>query len=192
VTVLFTDIVGSTEMTQMLGDDGAQKVLRTHNQIVRDTLEQFDGTEVKHTGDRIIAYFSTTSTGVEASIVIQRLIAEHNETKPDLPLRIKLGLNTGEQIAEDNDLYGATVQLAARIVDKANANEILASETVRGICSGKPFIFRETGCVSMKGFRHEIPLYEIVWAENRKQEAKTEKLVTERRSYSYPAAEAAL
>ena len=120
------------------------------------------------------------------------MIAEHNETKPDLPLRIKLGLNTGEQIAEDNDLYGATVQLAARIVDKANANEILASETVRGICSGKPFIFRETGCVSMKGFRHEIPLYEIVWAENRKQEAKTEKLVTERRSYSYPAAEAAL
>ena len=81
----------------MLGDDGVQKALRTHNQIVRDTLEQFGGTEVKHTGDRIIAYFSTTSTGVEASIVIQRLIAEHNETKPDLPLRIKLGLNTGAQ-----------------------------------------------------------------------------------------------
>lgn len=150
MTVLFTDIVGSTEMTQMLGDDGAQKVLRTHNQIVRDTLEQFGGTEVKHTGDGIMAYFSTISTGVEASIIIQRLIAKHNETKPDLPLRIKLGLNTGEQIAEDNDLYGATVQLAARTVDKANANQILASEIVRGICLGKPFIFRETGCVFMK------------------------------------------
>ena len=192
VTVLFTDIVGSTEMTQLLGDAGAQKVLHTHNQIVRDSLDQFGGTEVKHTGDGIMAYFPTTSTGVEASIAIQRLVDEHNETNPDIPLQIKLGLNTGEPIAEDNDLYGATVQLAARIVDKAKPNQILASETVRGICTGKPFIFRENGSVSMKGFRHDIPLYEIVWAENRKQEAKTEKLVTERREYSYAAAEATL
>ena len=192
VTVLFTDIVGSTEMTQMLGDDGAQQVLRTHNQIVRDCLDAYGGTEVKHTGDGIMAYFSTTSTGVEASIVIQLLIVEHNEINPDLPLQIKLGLNTGEPIAEDNDLYGATVQLAARIVDKATAGQILASETVRGICNGKPFIFRENGCVSIKGFRHDIPLYEIVWAENRKQGAEAEKLFTERLSYSYAAAEATL
>lgn len=192
VTILFTDIVGSTEMTQLFGDAGAQKVLHTHNQIVRETLEDFGGTEVKHTGDGIMAYFSTTSACVEASIVIQREIAKHNDDHPDLPLHIKIGLNTGEPISEENDLYGATVQLAARIVDKAKADKIFASETVRGICTGKPFIFRENGSVSMKGFHHDIPLYEIVWSENRKQANEQDSLIIERRTYTHIAAEASL
>jgi two-component system nitrate/nitrite response regulator NarL len=192
VTVLFTDIVGSTEMTQRFGDAGAQQVLRAHNEIVRDCLNELNGTEVKHTSDGIMAYFSATTIGVEASIVIQREIAKYNEEHPDLPLHVKIGLNTGEPIAEENDLFGATVQLTARIVEKAKADQILASETVRGICTGKPFIFRGTGSVSMKGFYHDIPLYEIVWAECRKKETGKDRLVTERRTYSYAAAEATL
>ena len=195
MTVLFTDIVGSTEMTQTLGDAGAQQVLRTHNQIVRDSLAAFGGKEVKHTGDGIMACFATTSNGIDASIMMQRHVSNHNAINPDLPLHIKIGLNAGELIFEDNDLYGTAVQLAARIVDKAQADQILVSETVRGICAGKPFIFREFDSVTMKGFRHDIALHEIVWSECRKVSRNTDEKNTatqDRRTHTFVAAEATL
>ncbi|MEQ8193402.1 MAG: LuxR C-terminal-related transcriptional regulator, partial [Rhodospirillales bacterium] len=118
VTILFTDIAGSTAMTQTLGDDGAQEILHVHNQIVRDSLAYYGGKEIKHTGDGIMACFSTTSNGIEAANMMQRQVDIHNRKNPDLPLQIKIGLDAGEPIAEDNDLYGTTVQLAARIAAK--------------------------------------------------------------------------
>ncbi|MBC8269953.1 MAG: adenylate/guanylate cyclase domain-containing protein [Rhodospirillaceae bacterium] len=163
VTVLFTDIAGSTAMTQNLGDAVAQQIVRAHNRIVREALTQFAGKEIKHTGDGIMASFSTTSNGVEGSIKIQIDTAKHNENNPDLPLHIKIGLNAGEPISEDNDLFGSTVQMAARIVDKAKADEIFVSEIVRGICAGKETTFKNRGPFAMKGFDEDPILYEVVW-----------------------------
>ncbi len=163
VTVLFTDIAGSTAMTQNLGDAVAQQVVRAHNRIVREALTQYNGKEIKHTGDGIMASFSTTSNGVEGSIKIQIDTAKHNENNPDLPLHIKIGLNAGEPISEDNDLFGSTVQMAARIVDKAKADEIFVSEVIRGICAGKETTFKNRGPFAMKGFEDDPILYEVVW-----------------------------
>ena len=163
VTVLFTDIAGSTAMTQALGDAGAQKVVRVHNRIVREALSVHSGKEVKHTGDGIMASFNKTSDGVDASIQIQRETALHNQVQPDLPLHLKIGLNAGEPIAEDNDLFGTTVQLSARIVDKAAADEIFVSEIVRGICAGKNYNFSKRGGYEMKGFGDDITLFEVIW-----------------------------
>ncbi|MHA1597128.1 MAG: adenylate/guanylate cyclase domain-containing protein [Alphaproteobacteria bacterium] len=165
VTVLFTDIAGSTAMTQTLGDAVAQQIVRAHNRIVRDALTQFSGKEIKHTGDGIMASFATTSHGVEGAINIQQNIVKHNEHNPDLPLKIKIGINAGEPISEDNDLFGSTVQMAARIVDKAQANEIFVSEIVRGICAGKPLKFKSRGAYEMKGFDTPPTLYEALWKE---------------------------
>jgi len=166
ITVMFTDIAGSTAMTQSLGDAGAQQVVRAHNRIVREALSNNAGKEVKHTGDGIMASFNKTSDGVDASIEMQRETARHNQQNPDLPLHLKIGLNAGEPIAEDNDLFGTTVQLSARIVDKASADEIYVSEIVRGICAGKDYKFTNQGGFAMKGFGDEITLFKVSWSDD--------------------------
>ncbi|MBT6095341.1 MAG: adenylate/guanylate cyclase domain-containing protein [Rhodospirillaceae bacterium] len=163
ITVLFTDIAGSTAMTQALGDAGAQEVVRVHNRIVRAALTAFNGREVKHTGDGIMASFSKVTEGVDASIQMQQETMQHNAQQPDLPLHLKIGLNAGEPIVEDNDLFGTVVQLSARIVDKAQADQIFVSEIVRGICTGKSYQFKSQGGYEMKGFEGPMTLYEVLW-----------------------------
>lgn len=163
IAVMFTDIVGSTAMTQNHGDEAAQEVVRTHNRIVRAALTTYQGREVKHTGDGIMASFSNTAQGVEAAIYIQRKTYQDNTTNPSVPLGIKIGINAGEPIVEDDDLFGTTVQLAARIVDKAGNYQIFVSETVKGICQGKAIQFESRGTREMKGFKEPISLFEAVW-----------------------------
>ena len=163
VTVLFTDIAGSTAMTQELGDAVAQQIVRAHNRVVREALTDFAGKEIKHTGDGIMASFSNVSGAVEAAIRMQQNVAIHTQNNPDLPLYVKIGINAGEPIAEDNDLFGSTVQMAARIVDKASKNEIFVSEIVRGICEGKKLHFKSRGTFEMKGFDVPPTLYEVLW-----------------------------
>lgn len=165
ITVLFTDIAGSTAMTQNLGDAGAQQVVRAHNRVVREALTMWNGKEVKHTGDGIMASFVKTSDSLDAAMQMQREATEYTEQNPDKPLHLKIGINAGEPISEDNDLFGSTVQMSARIVDKAQAEEIFVSEIVRGICAGKTYKFVNRGTYPMKGFDTDPVLYEVVWRE---------------------------
>ena len=163
ITVLFTDIAGSTAMTQALGDAGAQEVVRAHNRVVREALTQFRGREVKHTGDGIMASFEQASDGVEAAIMMQKGATGHTQNNPNLPLFLKIGINSGEPIQEDNDLFGSTVQMSARIVDKAQKGEIFVSEVVKGICTGKSYTFVSRGGYEMKGFDGPVTLWEVDW-----------------------------
>jgi len=163
IAVMFTDIVGSTAMTQNHGDEAAQEVVRTHNRIVRAALTTYHGREVKHTGDGIMASFANTANSVGAAIYIQRKTYESNKNNPKVPLGIKIGINAGEPIVEDDDLFGTTVQLSARIVDKAGNYEIFVSEIVKGICAGKNYKFKNRGGREMKGFDEPITLYEVEW-----------------------------
>lgn len=163
VTVMFTDMVGSTALTQTMGQQVAQQVVRAHNRIVREALTQFAGREIKHTGDGIMCSFAQASGGVDAAIQIQRQTLQHNRDNPNLPLHLKIGLNTGEPIAEDGDLFGSTVQLSARITDKAKSEEIFVPESVRMVCAGKNYKFINRGGFAMKGFDGDITLFEVVW-----------------------------
>ena len=163
ITVLFTDIAGSTDMTQTLGDALAQQAVRAHNKIVRTALHTFNGKEIKHTGDGIMASFLAASNAAEAATDIQKGALKHTTSNPELPLHLKIGINAGEPIAEEDDLFGTTVQLAARIVDKALADQIFVSEIVRGLCEGKNFDFKPIGEFGMKGFGDKIPLHELIW-----------------------------
>ena len=175
VTVMFTDMVGSTQLTQTRGDEVAQQVVRAHNRIVRDALNRYAGREIKHTGDGIMASFAITSNNLEAAVFIQRQAAVHTKANADLPLHLKIGINAGEPIVEDDDLFGTTVQVAARIVDKAKSEEIFVSEIVHGICAGKDFRFVNRGQFEMKGVQEPLTLYEAVWDESRVVEvAETE------------------
>ncbi|UCH87323.1 MAG: alpha/beta fold hydrolase [Dehalococcoidia bacterium] len=165
VTILFTDMEGSTTLTQRLGDAKAQEVVRTHNRIVRDALKAHSGSEIKHTGDGIMASFASASRALECAIVIQRALAQHNESNPDLPIRVRIGLNAGEPVAEEEDLFGTAVQLAARIAAKAEGEEILVSDTLRGLVAGKGFLFSDRGDVALRGFEDPVRLYEVRWRE---------------------------
>ncbi len=165
ITVLFTDIAGSTAMTQTLGDEKAQHVIRTHNRIIREALTDNFGKEIKHTGDGIMAAFNKTTNSVVAAIQMQRQTENYNKSNPDLELHLKIGLNAGEPIAEDNDLFGSTVQMSARIVDKAKGDQIFVSENIKGICAGKGINFINRGGFEMKGFTEPPILYEVDWRQ---------------------------
>ncbi|HTH15523.1 MAG TPA: adenylate/guanylate cyclase domain-containing protein [Magnetospirillum sp.] len=164
VTVMFTDMVGSTDLTQARGDAAAQEVVRRHNSIVRGALAQFGGKEVKHTGDGIMASFTTAAAAVEATISIQRQVDQHNQRLPHLALHLRIGLNAGEPIEEDDDLFGATVQLAARVCAATNADQTLCTSVVKDLTTGKGAAsFRPMGEKYLKGFKEAVPLFEVIW-----------------------------
>ena len=161
-TILFTDLVGHTEMMQRLGDAKGRDVLREHERITREVLAAHDGTEVKTMGDGFMASFGSVTKAVGCAIDLQRAFAEREGE----PLSVRAGLNAGEPIEEDGDLFGATVILASRIAAKADGGEILVADTVRGLCSGKGFLFADRGEFVAKGFEEPVRLYEVRWRED--------------------------
>lgn len=165
MTVMFTDMVGSTDMTQAQGDRAAQYVVRRHNTIVRNALAQHSGKEIKHTGDGIMASFSSSASGVEAAIAIQRAIRKHNTQTPDQPLHIRIGINAGEPIEEEEDLFGTTVQLAARVCARCETDGILCSNVVKELASGRGLNFTSLGAQELKGFKEQVVLYQVEWQE---------------------------
>ncbi|OIR10114.1 adenylate and guanylate cyclase catalytic domain protein [mine drainage metagenome] len=163
MTLMFTDMVGSTDLTQSKGDQAAQDLVRRHNTIVRAALAEFSGKEIKHTGDGIMASFASASQGVEAAITIQRAVAAYNLKNPDAALHLRIGMNAGEPIEEEDDLFGSTVQLAARVCAKADTDQILCTNVVRELSSGKTFAFRSIGGYELKGFKQRIELFAVTW-----------------------------
>jgi len=163
-TILFTDVEGSTALTERVGDAKAREVLRAHERIVREALQAHGGSEIKHTGDGIMASFPSATWAVESAIAMQRAFAEYNETA-DEPISMCIGLNAGEPIAEEKDLFGTAVNMAARIAAEAEGGEILASDVVRQLVAGKGFLFSDRGEVELKGFEEPVRLYEVRWGE---------------------------
>ncbi|MEO8458176.1 MAG: adenylate/guanylate cyclase domain-containing protein [Chloroflexota bacterium] len=157
--VLFTDLVGHTEMMSRLGDAKGRDVLREHERITREVLKANGGTEVKTMGDGFMASFGSVTKAVECAVALQRAFAEREGE----PLTVRVGLNAGEPIEEDGDLFGATVILASRIAAKAGGGEILVADTVRGLCSGKGFLFADRGDFVAKGFEEPVRVYEVSW-----------------------------
>jgi class 3 adenylate cyclase/pimeloyl-ACP methyl ester carboxylesterase len=173
-TILFTDVEGSTALTQRLGDAKARQVLRAHERIVREALKSHGGAEIKAMGDGFMASFSSATRALECAIAMQRGFAEYNETAAARPstgsgraevIRVRIGLNAGEPIAEAEDLFGTAVNLAARIAAKAEGGEILASDVVRQLVAGKGFLFSDRGDVALRGFEDPVRLYEVRWRE---------------------------
>ena len=162
-TIVFTDMVDSTKMTQRLGDDEAMRRLRIHDSIIRTTLDGHQGREVKHTGDGILASFDTVTSGIGGSIAIQNAFALHNEEHADAAIRIRIGISAGEPVAESNDLYGLTVNLAARICDYADPGSVYVSNAVRELAAGKQFTFGDPVQVDFKGFDQPVRVSQVLW-----------------------------
>ena len=153
--IMFTDIEGSTGISTELGDDAAFEAVRAHDSIVRGCLAEHGGREVKHTGDGILASFTSVTGAVGASVAIQQ------RTKEDPNLAIKIGISAGEPVTTSEDIYGAAVNLAARICAQAAGGQTLAASTVRDLSIGKGGEFTDKGSIELKGFPEPVRLYEI-------------------------------
>jgi class 3 adenylate cyclase len=160
-TILFTDIVGSTDMNQKLGDDIAFKVLQVHDRIVRQALGLLNGREVKHTGDGIMAVFYSAASAVRCGINVQQNICLHCTENPAVPLQVRIGLAAGEPIEHHNDLFGSTVQLAARLCAQAEPDQVLVSNTVAELCMGKALPLRDVGHLTLKGFDQPVRAHTV-------------------------------
>jgi len=164
MAVMFTDMVGSTDMTQAKGDQAAQVIVRRHNSIVRAALAEYGGKQVKHTGDGIMAAFPSPASAVEATVAIQRAVAANNSRFPDQSLYLRIGINAGEPIEEEEDLFGATVQLAARVCAAAGTGQIVCTNVVKELSGGRGIGFAARGPTALKGFAEKIPLFEVTWS----------------------------
>ncbi len=164
VTILFTDVEGSTALTERLGDDAARDLLRAHERVVREQLHRHGGQEVKMTGDGFMAYFPSTSRALECAIALQRAFEDERRGADDeAGIRVRVGLNAGEPIAEGDDLFGTAVNLAARVAAEARGGQILASDVVRQLAAGKGFLFVDRGEAALRGYEEPVRLYEVGW-----------------------------
>jgi len=160
-TIMFTDIVDSTGLTQRLGDDAAMALIRVHDKIVREALGALGGREVKHTGDGIMACFVSTVAAVRCASQIQRGLAEHEQVRRDMPVKVRIGAAAGEPVENHLDLFGSTVQLAARLCSYAQPEQSLVSNAVAELCMGKGLTFHDLGEISLKGFDRPVRVHAV-------------------------------
>jgi class 3 adenylate cyclase len=160
--VMFTDIVGSTELTARLGDAAALELVHVHDALVRRALSAHSGREVKHTGDGIMAAFDKVADAVRTAADIQQRFALYN-AEGSQPLRVRIGIHAGEPVEDHNDLFGSTVQLAFRLCSEAGPDEIVASELVRELSGQEESRFVTLGERQLKGFKESIPVFRFEW-----------------------------
>jgi len=161
--IMFTDLKDSTLMTTLYGDAKALHLLHIHNALTRNSLKAHRGREVKHTGDGIMGSFVSVPDAVECAIAIQKAFAGYNKENPEAPLYLRIGLGAGEPIEEHGDLFGKSVQLAARLCAHAEPGRILVDQVVLDQWQGKELLFSDLGEVTPKGFDHAIRVYEVNW-----------------------------
>jgi class 3 adenylate cyclase len=162
--VMFTDIVGSTAMTERLGDERSVEMVRSHDSMVRRALRDFGGREVKHTGDGMMASFDDVVAGVTSTCAIQRSFESFSRDNA-VKLQVRIGLHSGEPVQDSNDLFGATVQMAARLCAHASPDAIVVSDDVHRELPRR-FLVRPIGTHSLKGFSEPVPLFEVDWRES--------------------------
>lgn len=160
--ILFTDLENHTPMMERLGDERGREVLREHEVITREALAAYGGAEVKTMGDSFMASFGSATRALECAIAIQKAFAARNETA-DEPLQVRVGLSAGEPIDEGDDLFGASVIQAARIIDQAKGGEVVLANVVRELAAGKGFLFFDRGEIVLRGFEDPVRLYELKW-----------------------------
>jgi class 3 adenylate cyclase/tetratricopeptide (TPR) repeat protein len=166
VTILFTDVEASTDLLTRRGDEAAQEILRAQRELVRAQVKRHSGHEVKSLGDGFMVAFASARKAVACAVGIQRALEQHNRHQPREQVRVRIGLNTGEVIQEEEDLFGEAVNAAARIAAKARGGQILLSETVRGVLGrAKDVELVDRGRFRLKGFPERWHLYEVAWQE---------------------------
>jgi class 3 adenylate cyclase len=161
-TIMITDVVGSTSLIEALGDIGAKEIVLEIDAIVRQHVERHSGRTVDHTGDGVMSSFSSAHDALNCAVALLRAVAAREQERH--PAEIRVGLAAGEPIAEANRLFGAAVNLAARMCAAAEPSTICAPSAVRELAMGKGFTFVDRGHATMKGFPEPVQVFEVPWA----------------------------
>jgi len=135
-TILYSDMESNTQLLQQLGDEAWRRLLREHERITREALARHGGEEIKAMGDGFMVSFPSATRALECAVAMQQTFARRNASAAH-PIRVRIGVNAGEPIAEEGDLFGTAVTMAARIMGQARGGEILVSDVVRQLVGGK-------------------------------------------------------
>ena len=166
VAILFTDLVGSTEVLDRLGDDAAEGLRRTHFSLLRRAVAEAYGTEVKSLGDGLMVTFASPVQALSCAVAMQRAIADHNRAEPGRALQVRVGLHAGDPVRHEDDVHGTAVVVAKRLCDRAEGGQILASDLVVGLVGKRgEFRFRSAGRLKLKGLSEPTAAVTVEWHE---------------------------
>jgi class 3 adenylate cyclase len=163
-SILFVDMVKSTDLTRTLGDKEALSLVRRYRDIVRRALVEHDGREIDRAGDGFLTSFDSAYAAVTCGIAIQRALSRENADRTNgPPLEARIGIGAGEPVQDGDALFGSTVNLTSRICDQAQSGQIIAARVVRELCLGKDLVFNPLGATTLKGFDHATDLELVEW-----------------------------
>jgi len=163
VTLLFTDLVGSTELSQRLGEDRAEDVRRQHTEALRQAVAASGGREVKHLGDGLMVVFNSPSAAVTCAVAMQIAVDRHNRKLAE-PLGLRVGLHTGEVTRDNDDFFGTPVVVAERLCKRCEGGQIFASDVVRALVGTRGGrVFKEIGPLELKGINDPVLACELHW-----------------------------
>lgn len=160
--ILFTDLEGSTQLLEEVGESAFMVLLTEHDLIIRRALVASRGREVKHTGDGILASFDEVDRALQCSLAIQDGFGKRNIAADGPDLHVRIGIAAGEPVDHNDDIYGSAVNLANRLCDAADADHILVSDVVRDMGHNQGYTFDEGHEVALKGFPDPMPVFELL------------------------------
>ncbi len=173
VTVLFTDLVGSTEQSSALGPDAADELRQTHFGLLRGAIQGAGGTEVKSLGDGLMVAFTSLSRALACAVGMQQAIERHNRRNNGALLSVRIGMSAGEATEEDGDYFGDPVIEASRLCAKAEGGQILATHMVKAMAGRHATQeFVSVGDLELKGLPDPVPSVEVVWEPAQASEAE--------------------
>jgi class 3 adenylate cyclase/energy-coupling factor transporter ATP-binding protein EcfA2 len=162
VTIMFTDVEGSTNLLSTRGFTESHEIMKAYESIIDEKVAEHAGRRIKGLGDGLMVSFGSSRHGVECAIEIQRAIAEYSKQNPERKIRIRIGLNTGEVVEEAGDIFGAAVNVAARVAGKAKGGEILVSDVVRALVGPvAEIVFDYKGAYKLKGFPDRWRIHKV-------------------------------
>jgi class 3 adenylate cyclase/CHAT domain-containing protein len=165
VTIMFTDIKGSTSYYETRGDLAGRTMIHQHNSIVMPLIEKHNGTLLKTIGDATMSLYENAADGLRAATEIQKSLLAYNQGRPaGEQIKVRCGLNCGIGLVENNDVYGDVVNVTARIESQASAGDIFISEQIyEELRRDDEFIFRFVNAAKVKGKDEPIKIYRLVW-----------------------------
>lgn len=167
VTILFTDLVGSSQLWDELGDRAADELTRTHFRLLRDVVSGYGGHEVKSLGDGLMVVFPSAIGAVSCAIAMQQAVYDLNQEHPDRPMQVRIGLHAGEPIRDKADFFGKSIVIARRLCDSAEGGQIFVSDLTHSIVAPSgAFEFTELGSLALKGIAAPMEAHEVMWDPN--------------------------
>jgi class 3 adenylate cyclase len=166
VTLLFTDLVGSTELLARLGDEAGDRFMRTHFSILRGAVDRHQGHEVKSLGDGLMVAFPSAVNALACATQMQQEVAAHATEAVGAGVGLRIGLNAGEVISADGDYFGTPVVVAKRLCDRAGPGQALMSGVVRTLVGRRrDYRLAALGTMHLKGLGEPVEVYELDWIE---------------------------